>query len=384
MVALNEKSVTILGATGSIGRQSLMVCDNLGLPVEVLTAGRNIALLEKQARKYHPQRVVIADEKKYSALKTALADTSIRVEAGQDALCAAAAHPAGTVIDAIVGIAGLRPALAALQAGNRLALANKETLVTGGALVMQAAADCGTEIIPVDSEHAAIYQCLLAGRREDVSGVILTASGGPFVGKTKAELASVKAAQALVHPNWSMGAKITIDSATLMNKGLEFIETMWLFSLQPEQIEVVVHRQSLLHSAVVYQDGAVIAQMSVPDMRLAIQYALTAPHRQGGCCEPLPLTRYGTLTFEPPDTDTFSCLATCIHAAKLGGLAPCIANGANEQAVALFLQGRIGFLDIGEAVAQAVDDLPHDGGTGLDAIEAADKAAREFVLARYT
>lgn len=380
---MDEKTITILGSTGSIGRQSLSVCDNLGIRPGILTAGSNIALLEQQARAYRPQRVVIADARKYTALKTALADTDIAVEAGKEAVCAAAAEPTGTVIDAVIGIAGLRPALAALEAGNRLALANKEALITGGALVMQTAADKETVIVPVDSEHSAIYQCLRGGQRKDVSGVILTASGGPFVGKTKQELADVRVEQALAHPNWSMGRKITIDSATMMNKGLEFIEAMWLFNLKPKQIEVVVHRQSLIHSAVAFNDGAVIAQLSVPDMRLAIQYALTEPRRISGCCEPLSLTKYGTLTFEQPDLETFSCLATCIKAAKLGGLAPCIANGANEQAVALFLDGRIGFFDIGDAVAGAVEAIPYSGGSDITAIEAADKAAREYVLARY-
>lgn len=374
-------NLTILGSTGSIGTQTLLVCKNLGHRVGVLTGGRNIELLARQAREFSPRLVVVADKRLYGGLRTLLADTSIRVEAGAEAIEEAAAlQGADVVINAIVGIAGLRPTLAALRAGSRLALSNKEALVTGGELVMRAAAENGVEIAPIDSEHSAIFQCLRAGERGDVRGILLTASGGPFVGKTRAELAAVEVKHALAHPNWSMGAKITIDSATLMNKGLEFIEAMWLFGLAPEQIEVVIHRQSVIHSAVEFVDGSVIAQLGTPDMRTAIQYAITSPRRYATGGERLSLSRYGSLTFEPPDLETFSCLATCIRAAKAGGLAPCVANGANEQAVALFLGGGIGFLRIGELVEGAVDALGGAGGVTLEAIEAADQAAREYVM----
>lgn len=375
-----KKRIAVLGSTGSIGSQSLMVCRNREYTVEVLTAGKNIKLLEKQAREFLPQRVVVADESRYTVLKTALADTDIHVEAGPEAVCEAAALPVDVVINAIVGIAGLRPTLAALEAGNQLALSNKESLVAGGKLVMAAARQKGIVIAPVDSEHSAIFQCLQAGERGDVRGVILTASGGPFVGKTRQELAGVERKHALAHPNWSMGPKITIDSATLMNKGLELVEAMWLFDLAPEQIEVVVHRQSVIHSAVEFVDGSVIAQMGVPDMRMAIQYAITHPRRYATDGERLSLTQYRTLTFEPPDTQNFPCLAACQQAAKQGGLAPCIVNGANEQAVALFLEGKIGFLQIGDLVSAAAQEMPGGEITTLADIEQADQNAREFVL----
>ena len=352
--------MAILGSTGSIGTQTLRVCRNLGLPVDALTAHRNIQLLECQAREFLPRRVVIADKAYYSDLKTRLADTSIQVFAGLEEVCA----------------------LAAIQAGKQLALSNKETLVAGGQLVTARAAQQGVQILPVDSEHSAIFQCLQGNRREDLRRIILTASGGPFRGKKRAELESVTVQDALKHPNWSMGAKITVDSATLMNKGLEFIEAMWLFDLTPQQIQVVVHPQSVIHSAVEYRDGAVIAQLGIPDMAIPIQYALTWPARAPIDAPPLSLTGYGALTFEEPDLETFACLGHCMEAIRRGGLYPCAVNSANEQAVALFLAGKIGFCQIGQAVGEVLERFSCDPSAPytLEQVEETDRWAREAVL----
>ena len=376
------KNIVLLGSTGSIGVQSLDVCKAQGYRVAALAAHSSVDLLAEQARAFRPAAVAIADPTKYPALKQALADLPVRVLAGADAVLELASMPCDVVVNAVVGIAGLRPTLAAINAGHDVALANKETLVTGGGLVMTRAREKGVSIFPIDSEHSAIWQCLQAGKAEDVAGVILTASGGPFLGKKRADLAGVTAAQALKHPNWTMGAKITIDSATLMNKGLEFMEAMWLFSLTPSQIEIIVHRQSVVHSAVTYRDGSVIAQMGVPDMRLAIQYALTYPrHLPMAPQRFLSLTDYASLTFEKPDRDTFICLSACLRAAEMGGLAPAVVNGANEEAVALFLQGRIAFLDIGDLVAQALAQVSTPDTYALETIEEADNLARAYVRA---
>lgn len=376
--------IAVLGSTGSIGRQSLSVCKHLKLGVPALAAKSNVTLLAEQAREFKPKIVAIEDEKLYPELKLALNDLDVEIVAGAGATCAAArCDEADIVIDAVVGIAGLRPALAAIEAKKTLALANKESLVTGGAFVIQAAKNSGTQIIPVDSEHSAIFQCMISGSPEDVRNIILTASGGPFFGKTAAELLNVTVDDALKHPNWSMGKKITIDCATMMNKGLELIEAMWLFGLTPEQVEIVVHRQSIVHSAVEYADGSVIAQLGPTDMRGAIQYAITYPRRLKRDGERVSLTKLGSLTFDKPDLETFRCLAVCIEAAKAGGLAPCIANGANEQAVELFLDGKIGFLQIGELVAAAVKEIKTPAKFGLSDVEETDRAAREYVLSRY-
>lgn len=375
------KKVTLLGSTGSVGSQSLEVCRNLNYRVVALTAHSNVEKLAQQAREFLPKLVAIADTSKYPALKTALADLDIEIVAGTDGVCAAASFSgADIVINAIVGIAGLRPTIAAIEAGKELALANKEALIAGGDLVTKTAKLHNTSIFPVDSEHSAILQCLQAGRREDVRGIILTASGGPFVGKTRRELEGVTVKDALKHPNWSMGAKITVDSATLMNKGLEFIEAMWFFGLSPSQIEIVVHHQSVIHSAVEFHDGAVIAQMGVPDMRGAIQYAITYPaHLPIAGTARLSLTDYGKLTFAKPDTSVFTCLEVCMAAAQEGGTAPCIINGANEQAVELFLKGKINFLQIGELVASAAANLKRPEASTLEQIEQTDMLAREYV-----
>ncbi|MBC3937414.1 1-deoxy-D-xylulose-5-phosphate reductoisomerase [Anaerotruncus massiliensis (ex Liu et al. 2021)] len=351
-----KKTIALLGSTGSIGTQTLRCCKNLGYGVDVLAANRNAALLETQAREFHPRCVVVSDKTAYADLKTRLADTDIRLLAGVEGMCEAASLPGVDVVcNAVVGMVGLRPTLAAIAAKKTVALANKETLVAGGRLVMDAAEENGVDLLPVDSEHSAIFQSLQGNDRAALKKIILTASGGPFRGKTAKELEGMTAADALRHPNWSMGAKITVDSATLMNKGLEFIEAMWLFGLSPDQIEIVVHPQSVVHSAVEYADGAVIAQMGTPDMAVPIQYALTWPHRAPTDARRLSLTDYGSLTFEKPDCGTFVCLDICIEAARRSGLYPCAVNAANEYAVGRFLAGELKFLDIGRCVGYILE-----------------------------
>jgi len=378
-----SKNLSVLGSTGSIGTQTLQVCENLGYAVAALTGGDNVRLLAEQARRFRPQLAVIANEKLYGDLRQALSDLDIRVAAGAEAVCEAATMPqSDTVLNAVVGIAGLRPTLAAAKAGKRIAIANKETLVAGGDLVTRTTRESGAVLLPVDSEHSAMLQCMQAGRREQVRGVILTASGGPFYGMTRRQLSGVALGDALKHPVWSMGSKITVDSATMMNKGLEFIEAMWLFGLAPEQIEVLVHRQSVVHSAVEFRDGAVIAQLGVPDMRCAIQYALTYPDHMPLPGKRLSLADYGSLTFERPDLETFRCLALCVEAVRRGGLAPCVANGANEAAVGMFIAGEIPFLRIAELVESALAEVRPAGGVTLEGIETADYLAREHVARR--
>lgn len=375
---MKQRAISILGSTGSIGTQTLDVAETCGVPVAALAAHKNVDLLEQQARIFHPHLVAAADSAAASALKQRLADTEIRVLAGEEGVKAAASLPqADTVVTALVGIAGLEPTLAAIDAGKRVALANKETLVCAGPLVMARAKEKGAEIVPVDSEHSAIFQCLQGSHGKEVKRILLTASGGPFFGKSRRELASVTPARALKHPNWSMGAKVTIDSATLMNKGLELLEAMSLFSVPPEQIQILIHRESILHSAVEYCDHSVIAQLGAPDMRLPIQYALFWPNRVPGPARELDLFSCGSLSFAQPDLDTFRCLALAIQAAKEGGTAPTILNGANEVAVSKFLEEKIGFLDIARAVEHALDVVPREAADTLDAIRRADKLARE-------
>ncbi len=376
-----EKKLSILGSTGSIGCQALDVVRGLGLSVTVLAAYRNIALLEKQIREFEPQLVAVFDLEAAKQLKIAVADLPVTVVSGMEGLClAAAVEEADLVLNAVVGMVGLRPTLAAIHAKKDVALANKETLVAGGALVMEAAKENGVRIIPVDSEHSAVFQCLYGCTdRKQLKRIILTASGGPFFGKTKEELAHVTAKQALNHPNWSMGAKVTIDSATMMNKGLELIEAAWLFSMPMEQLDVVVHRESIIHSMIEYQDHSVLAQLGVPDMRIPIQYAVTFPQRYPSPCRQLDLTEYGQLSFYRPDYDTFLCLNACRSAFLRGGLAPAAANGANEEAVKMFLQERIGFLSIGELVTQAMERQYPGFVTCVEDVLEADTAARRFV-----
>lgn len=374
------KCISILGSTGSIGTQSLEVAKAHDMQVHALAANRNITLLEQQTREYHPKKFCIFEESQYQELKQRLADLPVQVLCGMDGLCDIAADKnADILINSVVGMVGLLPTLTAISAGMDVALANKETLVAGGSLVMEQAARKGVHIYPVDSEHSAIFQCLQGNRREQLNKIILTASGGPFFGKTRAELENVTVADALNHPNWSMGNKITIDSATLMNKGLEFIEAKWLFDLTPDQIEIVVHRQSVVHSAVEYQDCSVIAQLGVPDMKIPIQYALLYPERMPCPTKHLSLTDYGTLTFEKPDMETFTCLKTAIAAITAGGTAPCIVNGANEVAVAAFLAGKIGFLEIGALAQQAMESIPATVIKTYEDVMKADTQAREFV-----
>ena len=371
----------MLGSTGSIGRQTLEVARCCGMSVAALTAAKNIDLAEEQARAYGPELVAVADEAAAAELKARLADTGIRVAAGKEGLLEAAALPsADTVVTAIVGVAGLEPTLAAIRQGKRIALANKETLVCAGELVQAEARAHQAEIVPVDSEHSAIFQCLQGARRSEVRRLILTASGGPFYGKDRAFLASVTKEQALKHPNWSMGAKITIDSATLMNKGLELIEAMRLYQMPPEQIEIAVHRESIVHSLVEYCDGAILAQLGTADMRLPIQYALTWPERTEGPATPLDLFRCPPLTFARPDLETFRCLKLALECARTGGTATAILNGANEAAVDLFLRDQIGFLEIERLVEEALNRVPVAAQNDLETILAADAQARRVVL----
>lgn len=374
------KSLVILGSTGSIGTQALEVCRRDGYKVNALAAGGNIELLEKQAREFSVKAVAVFDEKKAADLKIKLADTDIKVLGGEYGVCEVAGMQADVALNSIVGIAGLRPTLAAIESGKDIALANKETLVTGGDIVNAKAREKGVKILPVDSEHSAIFQSLQGSPQKSLRKILLTASGGPFYGKTCEELENVTVKEALNHPNWSMGAKITIDSATLMNKGLEVIEAVHLFGLPAKDIEVLVHRQSIVHSGVEFSDGAVIAQLGTPDMRLPIQYALTYPERSDYAFEHLSLSEIGTLTFEKPDTDTFRCLPLCIKAITEGGLKPTAVNGANEQAVKLFLEGKIKFLQIAELVEKALLSAQNKKEFTLEDILETDKLARECVL----
>ncbi len=372
------KKLCVLGSTGSIGTQTLSLVEALGIEVTAISGYRNAALLEEQALRFRPRFVATPDGDTAETLRVKLAHTGIRVLGGDTALETAAAEDGSdTVLTAVVGVAGLRPTVAAIRAGKTIALANKETLVAAGRLVTGLAAQNGVRLLPVDSEHSAIFQCLQdrhsAAR---LRRIFLTASGGPFFGKSREALAAVTVADALRHPNWSMGKKITVDSATLMNKGLELIEAMWLFGLPPEKIEITVHRQSVVHSAVEFADCSVLAQLGVPDMRIPIQYALTYPDRQPCPVEPLSIERMANLTFERADERTFVCLAACKQAASAGGVAPCVANAANEVAVARFLAGSIDFLQIGEAVMRAVGDAPRVREYTLEDLFAADEETR--------
>ena len=376
------KNIVLLGSTGSIGRQTLSVVRKCGMKVIALSANSNIDLLEQQLREFKPRLVAVMQPDAAKELRERTRDIEYQLVTGIDGLCEAAAlEGADVVLNSVVGMIGLRPTLAAIAAGNDVALANKETLVAGGDLVMAAAKKAGVQILPVDSEHSAIFQSLLAApRNRALNKIILTASGGPFFGRSRAELRDVTVAQALKHPNWSMGAKITIDSATLMNKGLEVIEAVHLFGVSPDSIEVVVHRESILHSAVEFDDGAVIGPLGAPDMSIPIQFALTYPDRFDSPSKRLSLTDVGQMTFYKPDMETFRCLRVCIDAIKAGGLRPAAANGANEQAVALFLSGKIKFLQIAELVEAAAESQPAAEVKCIDDVLNADAAARQFVL----
>ena len=376
------KTIALLGATGSIGRQTLEVARELGLTVAALTAHTNIDLLERQARQFRPRLAAVYDAAAAAVLRDRLSDTDIEVLAGEEGLLAAATlAEADTLVTAVMGSVGLAPTLAAIRQGKRIALANKETLVCAGELVMSAAAEYGAEIIPVDSEHSAVFQCLQGCRdRGEVRRILLTCSGGPFYGKTHDQLEHVTAADALRHPNWHMGAKITIDSATLMNKGLEVIEAMRLYALPVEQVQPVIHRQSIVHSLVEFRDGALLAQLGTPDMKLPIRYALTYPYRAETPDAPLDLLQCGALTFAAPDEDAFPCLRLARQCGKTGGTSCTILNGANEAAVALFLRGDIGFNDIHRCVERALSRVAVKYQPSLADILEADRAARQAIL----
>ncbi|MDY2807239.1 MAG: 1-deoxy-D-xylulose-5-phosphate reductoisomerase [Oscillospiraceae bacterium] len=379
------KRISILGSTGSIGRQTLDVAEKLQIPVAALAASRNVELLEAQCRKFRPELAVLFDEAAAEELKRRLSDMNIKVASGMEGLLAAAVlDSADTVVTAVSGMIGLRPTLAAIERGKRIALANKETLVCAGELVMREAQRCGAEIIPVDSEHSAIFQCLMGCRdRSEVRRLILTCSGGPFYGKTAAELQKVTRVDALRHPNWKMGPKITVDCATLMNKGLEVIEAMRLYGLPLEQVTAVIHRQSIVHSLVEFRDGAVMAQLGTPDMRIPIGLALTYPKREENPAPPLDLLTCPPLTFAAPDEEAFRCFRLARQAAKQGGTACAVLNGANEAAVGLFLQEKLGFPEIADAVEAALDAVPQCADVTLEAALDADRQARDIVFARF-
>ncbi|MCH5348743.1 MAG: 1-deoxy-D-xylulose-5-phosphate reductoisomerase [Oscillospiraceae bacterium] len=373
------KTISLIGSTGSIGVQTLQVCKKHNIKVKALAVKRSVKLLEEQAREFSPEVVCIYDEGLYKEVRDRLSDTGINVLCGMEGLCEIASVDADLFVNSVVGMVGLLPTLTAIEHGRNIALANKETLVAGGHLVMSAAERKKVKIYPIDSEHSAIFQCLQGNTREQVRKIILTASGGPFFGRKKPELENVTPEQALDHPNWSMGKKITIDSATLMNKGLEFIEARWLFGVSPENIEIIVNRESVLHSAVEFNDFSVIGQMGVPDMKIPIQYALLYPERFDCDVKPLSFTDYGTLTFAKPDYETFDCLSGCIEAIRRGGAYPCIVNAVNEEAVGLFLDGKIPFLKIGELVLDSLRDFPQLPSESYEDIKKADISTREYV-----
>ncbi|MBQ7895967.1 MAG: 1-deoxy-D-xylulose-5-phosphate reductoisomerase [Oscillospiraceae bacterium] len=377
-------SISVLGCTGSIGKQTLAVAEHTGIKVKALTAQRSIELLEQQARKFKPEFVAVYDEEAAKLFKTAVADTSIRVGSGIEGLVEAAAMD-GTdcVVTAVSGAVGLKPTLAAIDEKKRIALANKETLVCAGELVMKRSKEKGAEIIPVDSEHSAIFQCLMGREKKELSKILLTASGGPFIGRKREELESITPQQAVKHPNWSMGAKISVDSSTLMNKGLEFVEAMHLFDVKPEDIQVVVHPQSVIHSMVELVDGTVIAQLGVPDMGLPIQLALTYPERLPSMFPKMDFWNMKDMTFLAPDLENFPCLRLAIDCAKMGGTAACVMSAANEEAVGLFLKEKLGYNQIYDCAAMAVERIGSVPGTDLDTILEADRAARAFVRENF-
>ena len=383
-MANEKRRISVLGSTGSIGTQTLEAAELLGMDVCALTANRSTALLEEQARKFLPALVALSDESAAADMRVRLADTDIKVLSGPEGVAEAAALPeADTVVTAVVGVAGLVPTLAAAREGKRIALSNKETLVCAGSLVTAAAREHGAEIIPVDSEHSAVFQCLQGAAGNPVKSIILTASGGPFRGMSREELAAVTPEMALKNPNWDMGAKVTIDSATMMNKGLEVIEAMHLFSVTPDMIRVLVHPQSIVHSMVEFCDNSVSAQLAVPDMRLPIQYALTYPERRPSLVSGLDLAQVALLTFEEPDLSAFRCLALALETARRGGTACAVMNAANEEAVRLFLEGRIGFNGIYELTAGVLDKIPAVADPSLGDILDADAEARRKARDAY-
>ena len=378
------RSISILGCTGSIGRQTAAVAQHLGIRVAALTANRKIDLLEQQARLFHPSFVAVYDEAAAKAFKIAVADTGIRVGSGMEGLIEAATlDESDCVVTAVSGAVGLKPTLAAIDAKKRIALANKETLVCAGEIVMARSKETGAEIVPVDSEHSAIFQCLMGRGEGELHKILLTGSGGPFRGRRREELEGITPEEAVRHPNWSMGAKISVDSSTLMNKGLEFVEAMHLFGVRPEDIQVVIHPQSVIHSMVELVDGTVIAQLGVPDMGLPIQLALTYPERKASMFEHLDFWTLRDLSFEEPDLENFPCLRLAMDCARRGGTAPCVMSAANEVAVHKFLRHELGYNRIYDAAAEAVEQVGVVPATDLDTILAADEAARVFVKEHF-
>lgn len=373
--------ISVLGSTGSVGTQALDVAQKFGLTVTSISANKNVKVVEEQARRFGISSVAMADIQAASDLKLRLADTDIKVYAGNSGVCEMiAADSADTVVNSIIGEAGLLPTLSVIDKGARLALANKESLVVAGEIVMKRARERGVEILPVDSEHSAIFQCLKSGKNNEIKKILLTASGGPFYGYSKEELHKISVERALAHPTWKMGAKITVDSATLMNKGFEVIEAVHLFGVPARNVEVVVHSESIIHSMVEYIDNSVIAQMSVPDMRLCIQYAVTYPHRTEAAISELDLFSLSRLTFKRPDTDTFALLACAVYAIESGGALPAVLNAANEVAVDAFLNKKIGFYDITESVCETVKVLSDAKSVhSLDGILDYDRTAREYI-----
>ena len=374
------RSISILGCTGSIGRQTAAVAEHTGIRVAALTANRKIDLLEQQARKFHPSFVAVYDEEAAKQFKIAVADTDIRVGSGMSGLLEAATlEESDCVVTAVSGSVGLKPTLAAIDAKKRIALANKETLVCAGDMVMARAKERGAEIVPVDSEHSAIFQCLMGRKEGELHKILLTGSGGPFRGRRRESLEDITPAQAVAHPNWSMGAKISVDSSTLMNKGLEFVEAMHLFSVTPDDIQVVIHPQSVIHSMVELVDGTVIAQLGVPDMGLPIQLALTYPERKESMFAHLDFWKLRDLSFEEPDLENFPCLKLAMDCARKGGTAPCVMSAANEVAVHKFLRGELGYNRIYDAAAGAVEAIAWEKAESLETILASDEAARAYV-----
>ena len=379
------KSISVLGCTGSIGRQTIAVAEHIGMPVVALTANRKIDMLEEQARRLHPKFVAVYDEEAAKQFKIAVADTDIQVGSGMEGLIQAATmEETDCVVTAVSGAVGLKPTLAAIDGKKRIALATKETLVCAGDIVMARAAEKGAEIVPVDSEHSAIFQCLMGREKGELHKILLTGSGGPFRGKARAELEDVTPEQAVKHPNWSMGAKISVDSATMMNKGLEFVEAMHLFGVTPDDIQVVIHPQSVIHSMVELVDGTVIAQLGVPDMGLPIQLALTYPQRCPSMFQRLDFTTLQSLSFEAPDYEKTPCLKLAMDCARIGGTAPCVRRAANEVAVGLFLRHQLGYNRIYDAAASAVEKVGVVKNPDLETILAADAAARAYVLENYS
>lgn len=378
---MDSKLISILGSTGSIGTQTLSIArEYKNIQVKAITANSNIKLLEEQAREFKPELVAVADEEKAKELKIRLADTNVKVVSGKQGLIEAAVYPSvETVVTAVVGISGLEPTIEAIKAGKDIALANKETLVTGGHIVTALAKEKNISILPVDSEHSAIFQSLMGNNQKEIKRILLTASGGPFYGKKRSELTDICPEDALKHPNWDMGAKVTIDSSTLVNKGLEVIEAKWLFDIDIDKIKVLIHRQSIVHSMVEYVDNGIIAQLGAPDMRLPIQFALTYPNRLPMKENELDFAKFNQLTFDEPDTETFFALELAKKAGREGGSLPTVFNSADEAAVELFLQGKLSYMGISDAIQRAMEDIENIQNPTLEQILQTDKLARELV-----